>query len=83
MQDMEFTIENGKLYTPDRNGKRTATALKIAVDLVDEGLIDEETAVLRVDPKQLDALLHPSLTPPLLRPQRLSAQVLRHPRRSR
>ncbi|HOL78431.1 MAG TPA: pyruvate, phosphate dikinase [Clostridiales bacterium] len=61
MQDMEFTIENGKLYMlQTRNGKRTATAaLKIAVDLVDEGLIDEETAVLRVDPKQLDALLHP------------------------
>ncbi len=61
MQDMEFTIENGKLYMlQTRNGKRTATAaLKIAVDLVDEGMITEEEAVLRVDPKQLDALLHP------------------------
>ena len=61
MQDMEFTIENGKLYMlQTRNGKRTAAAaLKIAVDLVDEGMIDETEAVLRVEPKQLDALLHP------------------------
>ena len=61
MQDMEFTIENGKLYMlQTRNGKRTAAAaLKIAVDLLDEGMITEEEAVLRVDPKQLDALLHP------------------------
>ena len=61
MQDMEFTIENGKLYMlQTRNGKRTAAAaLKIAVDLVDEGMITEEEAVLRVEPKQLDALLHP------------------------
>ncbi len=61
MQDMEFTIENGKLYMlQTRNGKRTANAaLKIAVDLVDEGMIDEEEAVLRVEPQQLDALLHP------------------------
>ena len=61
MQDMEFTIENGKLYMlQTRNGKRTAAAaLKIAVDLVDEGKIDRDEAVLRVEPKQLDALLHP------------------------
>ncbi|MEE1199099.1 MAG: pyruvate, phosphate dikinase, partial [Christensenellales bacterium] len=61
MQDMEFTIENGKLYMlQTRNGKRTAAAaLKIAVDLVDEGMITEQEAVLRVEPKQLDALLHP------------------------
>ncbi len=61
MQDMEFTIEDGKLYMlQTRNGKRTAgAALKIAVDLVDEGMIDEEEAVLRVEPKQLDSLLHP------------------------
>ena len=61
MQDMEFTIENGKLFMlQTRNGKRTAAAaLKIAVDLVDEGKISEEEAVLRVEPKQLDALLHP------------------------
>ena len=61
MQDMEFTIENKKLYMlQTRNGKRTAAAaLKIAVDLVDEGMITQTEAVLRVDPKQLDALLHP------------------------
>ncbi len=61
MQDMEFTIESGKLYMlQTRNGKRTAAAaLKVAVDLVDEGMIDEREAVLRVEPKQLDALLHP------------------------
>ena len=61
MQDMEFTIENGKLYMlQTRNGKRTAAAaLKIAVDLVDEGMITKEEAILRVDPKQLDSLLHP------------------------
>ena len=61
MQDMEFTIENGKLYMlQTRNGKRTAAAaLKIAVDLVDEGMITEREAILRVEPKQLDSLLHP------------------------
>ena len=61
MQDMEFTIENGKLYMlQTRNGKRTAAAaLKIAVDLVDEGMITQDEAVLRVEPKQLDSLLHP------------------------
>jgi pyruvate,orthophosphate dikinase len=61
MQDMEFTIENKKLYMlQTRNGKRTAaSALKIAVDLVEEGMIDEKDALLKVDPKQLDALLHP------------------------
>ena len=54
MQDMEFTIENGKLYMlQTRNGKRTAAAaLKVAVDLVDEGMIDEKEAVCRVDPKR-------------------------------
>ena len=61
MQDMEFTIENGKLYMlQTRNGKRTAAAaLQIAVNLVDEGMITEEEAVMRVEPKQLDSLLHP------------------------
>ena len=61
MQDMEFTIEDGKLYMlQTRNGKRTAAAaLKIACDLVDEGMITPEKAVLMIDPKQLDALLHP------------------------
>ena len=62
MQDMEYTIEDGKLYMlQTRNGKRTAAAaLKIAVDLVDEGMITEKEALLQVDPKQLDALLHPT-----------------------
>ena len=61
MQDMEFTIEDKKLYMlQTRNGKRTAAAaLKIACDLVDEGMISEKEAVLMIDPKQLDALLHP------------------------
>ncbi len=62
MQDMEYTIERGKLYMlQTRNGKRTAAAaLKIAVDLVDEGVLTEEEAVLKVEPKQLDTLLHPN-----------------------
>ena len=61
MQDMEFTIEKSKLYMlQTRNGKRTAAAaLKVACDLVDEGMIDKNSALLMVDPKQLDALLHP------------------------
>ena len=69
MQDMEFTIEDGKLYMlQTRNGKRTAAAaLKVAVDLVDEGMIDEKEAVLRVEPKQLDSLLHPQFDPDALK----------------
>jgi len=69
MQDMEFTVEEGKLYfLQTRNGKRTApAALKIACDLVDEGLITPEEAVLRIDPKSLDTLLHPSFDPKLLK----------------
>jgi pyruvate,orthophosphate dikinase len=65
MQDIEFTIEKGKLYMlQTRNGKRTAkAAIKIAVDMVKEGLIDKRTAVLRVAPSQLDQILHPSLDP--------------------
>lgn len=61
MQDMEFTIEQGKLYMlQTRNGKRTANAaIRIACDLVDEGLITKEQALLKIDPKQLDELLHP------------------------
>lgn len=61
MQDMEFTVEKGKLFMlQTRNGKRTAkAALKIAVDLVNEGLINEKEAVLQIDPKLLDSLLHP------------------------
>jgi pyruvate,orthophosphate dikinase len=65
MQDIEFTIEKGTLFMlQTRNGKRTAqAAIKVAVDMVKEGLIDEKTAVLRVAPAQLDQLLHPSLDP--------------------
>jgi pyruvate,orthophosphate dikinase len=65
MQDIEFTIEKDKLYMlQTRNGKRTASAaVKIAVDMVAEGLIDKKEAVLRVAPEQLDQLLHPSLDP--------------------
>ena len=61
MQDMEFTVEDGKLYMlQTRNGKRTAkAALKIACDLVDEGMIDEKQAVLMIEPRSLDTLLHP------------------------
>lgn len=64
MQDMEFTIQDGKLFLlQTRNGKRTAqAAVKVAVDLVEEGLIDEKEAVLRVNPKDLDGLLHPTFT---------------------
>ena len=62
MQDMEITIEEGKLYfLQTRNGKRTAqAALKIAVDLVEEGMLTKEQAILKVEPKQLDSLLHPA-----------------------
>ena len=62
MQDMEFTVENGKLYMLQcRNGKRTAqAALKIACDLVDEGMIDEKQAVAMIEPRNLDTLLHPT-----------------------
>lgn len=62
MQDLEFTIERGKLFIlQTRNGKRTAqAALKIAVDLVEEGMLSEKEALLRIEPQQLDALLHPT-----------------------
>ena len=62
MQDMEFTVEDGKLFMlQTRNGKRTATAaVKVAVDLVKEGLIDKNTAVMRVEPDQINQLLHPT-----------------------
>ena len=65
MQDIEFTVQKGKLYMlQTRNGKRTAqAALKIAVDLCSEGLIDKKTAVQRIDPTSLDQLLHPTLDP--------------------
>ncbi len=69
MQDMEFTIEKGKLYMLQcRNGKRTASAaMKIAVDLVAEGLCTKEEALLKIDPKQLDSLLHPQFDPDALK----------------
>jgi pyruvate,orthophosphate dikinase len=69
MQDMEFTIENKKLYMlQTRNGKRTAAAaMKIACDLVDEGMISEKEAVAMIDPKSLDALLHPTFDPAALK----------------
>ena len=69
MQDMEFTVEHGKLYMlQTRNGKRTpAAALKIACDLVDEGMIDEKQAVLMVEPRTLDALLHPQFDGEILK----------------
>lgn len=62
MQDMEFTVERGKLYMlQTRNGKRTApAAVKIAVDMVEEGLINKEEAVMRIEPAQIDQLLHPT-----------------------
>jgi pyruvate,orthophosphate dikinase len=65
MQDIEFTVQQGKLYMlQTRNGKRTAqAALKIAVDLCNEGLIDKRTAVARIEPASLDQLLHPTLDP--------------------
>jgi len=65
MQDIEFTIQEGKLYMlQTRNGKRTATAaVRIAVEMAHEGLIDKQTAVMRVDPNQIDQLLHPMIDP--------------------
>ena len=65
MQDMEFTIEQGKLWMlQTRNGKRTAAAsLKIACDMIDEGLIDEKAALMRIEARSLDQLLHPTLDP--------------------
>ncbi len=69
MQDMEFTIEKGKLFMlQTRNGKRTAAAaLKIAVDLVEEKMLSKEEAIMKVDPKQLDAVLHPNFEPKSLK----------------
>ncbi len=69
MQDMEFTVENGKLYMLQcRNGKRTAAAaIKIACDLIDEGMISEEEALMQIDAKSLDMLLHPTFDPAALK----------------
>ena len=78
MQDMEFTVEHGKLYMlQTRNGKRTAkAALKIAVDLVNEGMISKEEALLMIDPKQLDALLHPQFDAKALKAAKPVAKAL-------
>jgi len=78
MQDMEFTIERGKLFMlQTRNGKRTANAaLKIAVDLVNEGMITKEEAINKVEPKQLDALLHPQFEPKALKNAKAIAKGL-------
>lgn len=75
---MEFTIERGKLFMlQTRNGKRTAqAAMKIACDLVDEGLITEEQAVLLVDPSQLDAFLHDQFNPAELKRAKILATAL-------
>ena len=78
MQDMEFTVEHGKLYMlQTRNGKRTAAAaLKIACDLVDEGMIDEKQAVLMIDPRNLDTLLHPQFDAKALKSAKPAARAL-------
>ena len=78
MQDMEFTVEHGKLYMlQTRNGKRTAqAALQIACDLVDEGKINPEEAVLRIEAKSLDQLLHPTFDPEALKQGNVIGQAL-------
>ena len=78
MQDMEFTIERGKLFMlQTRNGKRTAqAALKVAIDLVKEGVLTEQEAVLKVEPAQLDSLLHPQFNPEALKNARVITQGL-------
>ena len=78
MQDMEFTIERGKLFMlQTRNGKRTANAaLKIAVDLVNEGMLTKEEAINKVEPKQLDSLLHPQFEPKALKNANVIAKGL-------
>ena len=78
MQDMEFTIEDKKLYMlQTRNGKRTpAAALKIACDLIDEGMIDEKQAVLMIEPRNLDALLHPTFDTAALKAATPAAKAL-------
>ena len=78
MQDIEFTIENEKLYIlQTRNGKRTAkAAINIAVDLVEEGIIDEKEAIMRIEPNQLDQLLHPNFEEKSLKDAKLIAKGL-------
>ncbi|MFN2303848.1 MAG: pyruvate, phosphate dikinase, partial [Anaerolineales bacterium] len=77
MQDVEFTIENGKLWMlQTRTGKRTAkAAIKIAVDMVKEGFIDRQTAVMRVDPEQVNQMLHPQFDPATVDEARQSGQL--------
>ena len=78
MQDMEFTIQEGKLWMlQTRNGKRTGAAMvKIAVDMFQEKLIDEKTAVLRVEPNKLDELLHPVFDKAAMKKAKVLAQGL-------
>ena len=78
MQDMEFTIENGKLFMlQTRNGKRTAeAAIKVAVDMVNEGLLTKDEALLKVEPKQLDQLLHPTFDAAALKTAKVIARGL-------
>lgn len=78
MQDIEFTIENGKLYIlQTRNGKRTAkAAINVVVDLVNAGTIDKEEAIMRIEPNQLDQLLHPTFDPKVLKSAELLAKGL-------
>ncbi|GMV41029.1 MAG: pyruvate, phosphate dikinase [Myxococcales bacterium] len=78
MQDMEFTVERGKLWMlQTRNGKRTAkAAIRIAVEMVGEGLIDRRTAVLRVQPKDLDQLLHPQFDPKAIKAAKAERRLL-------
>ncbi len=78
MQDIEFTVERGKLYIlQTRNGKRTAAAsLKIAVDMVEEGLLSREEALMKIEPQHLDQLLHPNFDPEVLKNARLLAKGL-------
>jgi pyruvate, orthophosphate dikinase len=78
MQDIEFTIENEKLYIlQTRNGKRTAkAAINVAVELVQEGIIDEEEAIMRIEPNQLDQLLHPNFEEKSLKDAKLIAKGL-------
>ena len=78
MQDMEFTIENGKLFMlQTRNGKRTAAAaIKIAVDMVEEGMLTKEEAIMKVEPKQLDQLLHPTFDDASLKSAKVIAKGL-------
>ncbi len=78
MQDMEFTIQEGKLWFPQtRNGKRTGAAMvKISMDLLREGLIDEKTALLRNEPEKLDELLHPVFDKALIKKAKVLAKGL-------